>query len=119
MDEAGQRCAEYAPQRSEHDFNNFSAMAWAPTPLNASSGAGRAMTRLILALAAMALPVSGAIAQQSPPPLKHATSSKARSPAKSKPCPEYGPGFVRVEGSSTCIKVGGYVRIEAGSNVQR
>ncbi|HEU5018121.1 MAG TPA: porin [Pseudolabrys sp.] len=77
------------------------------------------MTRLILALAAMALTASGAVGQQSLPSLKNTTSSKARPPAKSKPCPEYGPGFVRIEGSSTCIKVGGYIRIEGGSGVQR
>lgn len=113
-----QRRGRCTPQRNEHDFNNFSAMAWALAPLKQPSGAGRAMIRLILALAAMTLPASGAMAQQSPPPLKHTTSSKARPPAKSKPCPEYGPGFVRVEGSSTCIKVGGYIRIEGGS-IQR
>lgn len=31
-------------------------------------------------------------------------------------CAEYGVGFVRVEGSGTCVKVGGYVRIEAGAH---
>ncbi|WP_186418888.1 porin [Bosea sp. CS1GBMeth4] len=31
-----------------------------------------------------------------------------------RPCPEYGPGFVRVEGSSACVRVGGGVRVEFG-----
>jgi hypothetical protein len=35
---------------------------------------------------------------------------KARSAAR--PCPEYGAGFVRVEGSQFCVKAGGAVRAE-------
>jgi hypothetical protein len=30
------------------------------------------------------------------------------------PCAEYGPGFVRVEGSSTCIKIGGNFGVGVG-----
>lgn len=37
--------------------------------------------------------------------------------AKNNPCAEFGAGFVRVEGSSTCIRAGGYVR--AGAGIQR
>ncbi|MGX1786929.1 hypothetical protein ACWIGM_09345 [Bosea sp. NPDC055332] len=33
-----------------------------------------------------------------------------------RPCPEYGPGFVRVEGSSACVRVGGGVRAEFGKS---
>lgn len=33
-----------------------------------------------------------------------------------RPCPEYGPGFVRVEGSSACVRVGGGVRVEYGKS---
>jgi hypothetical protein len=33
---------------------------------------------------------------------------------KSSPCAEYGAGFVWVEGSSTCIRVGGSVGVGAG-----
>ncbi|MEA2886765.1 MAG: hypothetical protein QOD11_1125 [Bradyrhizobium sp.] len=37
-------------------------------------------------------------------------------PAKAavNPCAEYGAGFVRIEGSSTCIKVGGSLSVGAG-----
>jgi hypothetical protein len=31
-----------------------------------------------------------------------------------RPCPEYGPGFVRVDGSSLCVRAGGSVRVEFG-----
>jgi hypothetical protein len=33
-----------------------------------------------------------------------------------RPCPEYGPGFVRVEGSTSCVRVGGSVRVEMGKS---
>ncbi len=29
-------------------------------------------------------------------------------------CAAYGPGFTKVEGSETCIHIGGHVRVEAG-----
>jgi hypothetical protein len=56
------------------------------------------------------LSASSASAQQSRDgkPDKPATGVPLR-PAKAaaNPCAEYGPGFVRIEGSSTCMKVGG------------
>jgi hypothetical protein len=36
--------------------------------------------------------------------------------AASNPCAEYGAGFVRIEGSSTCIKVGGSLSVGAGAS---
>lgn len=35
-------------------------------------------------------------------------------PGKSRPCPEYGPGFVRLEGSTGCVRIGGSVSAEYG-----
>ncbi len=32
-------------------------------------------------------------------------------------CAAYGPGFTSVEGGSTCIRIGGHVRVEAGSGI--
>lgn len=47
--------------------------------------------------------------------------SKTKSPGDpwkpgkaSRPCPEYGPGFVRVEGGTACVRVGGSVAVEYG-----
>jgi len=34
-------------------------------------------------------------------------------------CAKYGPGFVKVQGSDTCIKVGGSIDVEAGGNGRR
>ncbi|UZF92885.1 porin [Bosea sp. NBC_00550] len=33
-----------------------------------------------------------------------------------RPCPEYGAGFVRLEGSSFCVRAGGAVRAEFGKS---
>lgn len=39
-------------------------------------------------------------------------------PAKTaaNPCAEYGAGFVRIEGSSTCIKIGGSLSVGVGGS---
>jgi hypothetical protein len=36
--------------------------------------------------------------------------------AAANPCAEYGAGFVRVEGSSTCIKIGGSLSVGVGGS---
>ncbi|AMJ59290.1 porin [Bosea sp. PAMC 26642] len=40
----------------------------------------------------------------------------AQATQAARPCPAYGPGFVRVEGSSLCVRVGGAVRVEYGKS---
>lgn len=55
------------------------------------------------------LPGRGPV-QAKPAAARPAPSQAAR------PCPEYGPGFVRVEGSSACVRVGGGVRVEFGKS---
>lgn len=50
--------------------------------------------------------------------------SRRPSPARgesARPCPEYGPGFVRLDGSATCVRASGQVRVEGrwqGSDAQ-
>jgi hypothetical protein len=65
------------------------------------------------------LSASAAPAQQSGDgkPGKPATAVPLR-PAKAaaNPCAEYGAGFVRVEGSSTCIKIGGSFGVGVGGS---
>ncbi|MGY3615073.1 hypothetical protein [Bradyrhizobium sp. USDA 10063] len=52
-------------------------------------------------------PKSGkAAASTKPLPLKRA--------ARPNPCAEFGAGFVRIEGSDTCIKIGGAIGIGGG-----
>ena len=41
-------------------------------------------------------------------PLKRSSSANA--------CAEYGAGFVKIEGTNTCMKIGGAIRIGAGTS---
>ena len=77
------------------------------------------MRNFLLAIAIVALlPVSAAIGEQ-PRAQKSdkAAASGKRHPIKgaaTNPCAEYGPGFVKVEGTDTCMQIGGAVGIGAG-----
>jgi hypothetical protein len=73
---------------------------------------------LLMAMAALvALSILPASAQQSREQKsdKSAVSLPLRPKAAANPCAEYGPGFVRVEGSPTCIKIGGSISVGAGA----
>jgi hypothetical protein len=61
------------------------------------------------------LSVSAASAQQSRDrkPDKPSVPLRVAKPAAN-PCAEYGPGFVRIEGSSTCMKIGGSFGVGVG-----
>jgi hypothetical protein len=65
------------------------------------------------------LSASAASAQQSRDrkPDKPAAPVPLR-PAKAaaNPCAEYGPGFVRIEGSTTCMKIGGSFGVGVGGS---
>jgi hypothetical protein len=45
---------------------------------------------------------------------------KATTPAprevKRNPCAAYGASYVRIEGTSTCVKIGGAIRVEVGGS---
>ena len=50
-------------------------------------------------------------------PDKPSKSLPLRPPkAAANPCAEYGPGFARIEGSSTCIKIGGSIGVGVGTS---
>lgn len=72
------------------------------------------MRKLLLAIVAATLPALSALAEQPVfPKSEHAAKPGKLLPVKgarsANSCAVYGPGFVRVEGSDTCVKVGGYV----------
>lgn len=51
-----------------------------------------------------------------PPPVADATPSSSGTPKTSDPldnqiCSAFGPGFVAVAGGTTCVKIGGYVKV--------
>ncbi len=79
------------------------------------------MRKSALVIAALLLPAFSALAQQ--PGLQK--SEKAAAAGKTLPlrgassansCAAYGPGFVKVEGSDTCVKVGGAISIGVGTS---
>ena len=77
-------------------------------------------TILIMSFIA-ALPASTALGQQvsAHKPDKPARSDKLlplKGAASSSSCAAFGPGFVKVEGSDTCIKIGGAISVGAGTS---
>jgi hypothetical protein len=80
------------------------------------------MLRIALALLLTGL-ATAAVAQSIGEPLPRKASpyeSSAKPAPKpgaaARPCPEYGAGFVRMEGSSVCVRLGGGVRAEFGKS---
>jgi hypothetical protein len=79
------------------------------------------MRKSLLVTAALLLSAFGALAQQRGlPPSDRAAPSAKVLPLKGAPtansCAAYGPGFVRVEGSGTCVKVGGAISVGVGTS---
>jgi hypothetical protein len=68
------------------------------------------MRTMIYATMLAALPISVMAAElpkkTTPPPPE----------AKVNPCAVYGAGYVRIEGTTTCVKVGSSVSVEAGGS---
>ena len=64
------------------------------------------------------LSASAAPAQQfrDDKPGKPAKTLPLRPAKAANPCAEYGAGFVRVEGSSTCVKIGGSLSVGVGGS---
>ena len=64
------------------------------------------------------LSASAAPAQQfrDDKPGKPAKSLPLRPAKAANPCAEYGAGFVRIEGSSTCVKIGGSLSVGIGGS---
>ena len=60
------------------------------------------------------LPTAPALAQNKPVTKSQAERMPKAEPAKrAKACAEYGAGFVQIGETGTCIKIGGYVRMQA------
>jgi hypothetical protein len=75
------------------------------------------LTVSLAALLALAWSACASAQQQKHKPRKHpaheaTTTFTPRSPSHN-PCAQYGAGFVRAPDSDTCIRIGGYVGVEA------
>jgi hypothetical protein len=93
-------------------------LSWAPRARKAAANAIRGLMRKItLALVVAALPTWAAVAGE--PVQRPAKPFGPPRPVSGNPCAQYGAGYVKVEGSSTCIKIGGNVSVQAGGSAPR
>jgi hypothetical protein len=77
------------------------------------------MQHCAVVIVALVLMMAGASAEQPrlPNAGKSAPSGKQiplKNGRSANSCAEYGAGFIRVEGTNTCMKVGGSISVEAG-----
>ncbi|MEH2508590.1 MULTISPECIES: hypothetical protein [unclassified Bradyrhizobium] len=74
---------------------------------------------LIAIMVALALSAVASVAEQTRPQKLDKAPASGKSlplkrPSSANACAEYGAGFVRIEGSNTCMKIGGAVSVGAG-----
>lgn len=70
------------------------------------------MRRVVAGLLIAVMPLQAVAAAPKKPAATKQTMKPA--PRKPNPCAEYGAGFVQVEGTSTCIRLGGSIGIGGG-----
>jgi hypothetical protein len=84
------------------------------------------MRNILLAIALVALlPASVALGEQPRGQKSDKRADKAlagkplpiKGAGNSNSCAAYGPGFVRIDGTETCMKIGGAISIGAGSSI--
>jgi predicted secreted protein len=79
------------------------------------------MRNILLAIAVAMLPATFALAEPSNRPKPAKAAASGRSPpvkgvGAGNSCAAYGPGFVRIDGTETCMKIGGAVSIGVGGS---
>jgi hypothetical protein len=77
------------------------------------------MRNILLAIAVAMLPAAAAepsSGQKPNKPLASGTLLPLKGAGAGNSCAAYGPGFVKVDGTDTCVKIGGVVGIGAGSS---
>jgi Porin subfamily len=82
------------------------------------------MRNLLLAIVILLLAASAVLAQSSvaPKPDRPKNSEKPLPPKRSgngTACAAYGPGFVKLEGTDTCVRIGGSIDVGAGGSSRR
>ena len=76
----------------------------------------RHAVQIALAIFIAALPVLADAHEFKHNPKAAPKSAKTHSP---NPCAKYGPGFIKLAGSDTCLKIGGSIDVEAGGSGRR
>ena len=71
------------------------------------------MRKLILLIALL----PGVASRAWPTSCRRTQQPKTKAPqVNANPCAQYGAGFVQVQGTTTCVKVNGYVRTDVGTS---
>lgn len=76
--------------------------------------AGSVFTVALIAASAQAQSIGEPLPGRGP--VKERAKPARAEPQGARPCPEYGPGFVRVDGSTLCVRAGGSVRVDFGKS---
>jgi hypothetical protein len=78
------------------------------------------MRNILVAIVLAALPAASVLADPGhQKPDKHGSDGKLlplKGAGKGNSCAAFGPGFVKVEGTDTCVRIGGGVSVGAGSS---
>jgi hypothetical protein len=80
------------------------------------------MRNILLAIVVVMVPVSIAAAEPpgrqkpDPTPTRERLLPVRRDAGAGNSCAAYGPGFVKIDGTGTCVKVGGAIEIGAGAS---
>jgi len=77
------------------------------------------MRNILLAIAVAMLPAAAAepsSSQKRDKPLASGRLLPLKGAGAGNSCAAYGPGFVKLDGTDTCVKIGGVVGIGAGSS---
>lgn len=83
------------------------------------------LAAVVLMLLPAAAHAQSLLDSQRKPPAKTAIKSEQKPEKIARPapaatsCAQFGAGYIRLEGSSTCVKVGGSIDIGAGMNSRR
>jgi hypothetical protein len=77
-------------------------------------------TRLFLAMVVAQIIAAASLHAQTltnpNPPTRAPTTTARPENQAAKPCPVFGPGFVQLPGSDTCVRVGGGVQVQGGAH---
>jgi hypothetical protein len=77
------------------------------------------MRTILLAIVIAVLPAASALADPPQKPDKPKSDGKLlplKGTGTANSCAAFGPGFVKVEGSDTCVRIGGSLSIGAGAS---
>jgi hypothetical protein len=89
-------------------------------PIVLSGRMNRTCFAVSVATVLIVLPLAASAQSAGPTIMNPSTTPSKKAPAAEKAvkaCPEYGAGYKRLD-NGTCVKIGGYIRFEAGGSLR-